>query len=221
MTAAQASSFLHLLEQSRLVAILRLDDLTYAHEIVQTLLDANIQLIEFTMTNEKAASVVTAIRKTITAFDNGEAMIGLGSVRNPEEANTAIDAGAQFIVSPITRLDTLKVCTQAGIPSLPGALTPTEMALAWDAGATVVKVFPSRHLAPSYLRDCLAPMPYLRLMPTGGVDLENMQEYFQCGAVGIGMGSNLLDMSAIKSQDWSLLRRHVLPFTQAARKGRS
>ena len=100
-------------------------------------------------------------------------------------------------MSPITSRPIIDACVKAGVAVMPGALTPTEIAAAWDAGADLVKVFPARGLGPNYIKDILAPMPYLKLMPTGGVDLNNLQSYFAAGAVAAGIGGNLMDAAAV------------------------
>ena len=152
----------------RLVAIIRLDDLSQAVSISRALLDAGVYLQEFTLSNPKAMDAIREVRAALPAFDGNSAAIGLGSVRSVAEVDQAVEAGAQFIVTPIMRPEVIARCRAAGVPVMPGAYTPTEIAAAWDAGAAFVKVFPVRSLGPSYIKDVLAPMPFLKLMPTGG-----------------------------------------------------
>jgi 2-dehydro-3-deoxyphosphogluconate aldolase/(4S)-4-hydroxy-2-oxoglutarate aldolase len=196
-----------LIFQSRLVAILRLDDLSAATQIADTLIGAGIRALEFTLTNPESPSVVKSIRETNPAIREGNAVIGLGSVRSLEEAKIAIDFGAQFIVSPILSVPIIEYCKQNKVAVCPGAFTPTEIALAWDAGADIIKVFPARALGPSYIRDVLAPMPYLKLMPTGGVDLKNIAKYLEAGAVAVGIGGQLLDPIALQNKDWNTVAK--------------
>ncbi len=188
--------------QSRLVAILRLDDLSTAIPIAEALFQGGIRALEFTLTNPLAPAVVQKLRNESHAVLSGKAVLGIGSVRSLEEAKLAIDSGAQFVVSPITSVPIIDYCRKNNIAVCPGAYTPTEIAMSWDAGADIVKVFPARNLGANYIRDVLAPMPYLKLMPTGGVDLNNMASYFAAGAVAVGIGSQLLDPTAIRNQDW-------------------
>lgn len=210
-----SSHALELVLRSKLVAILRLEDLSSAVELTRALLKAGICAVEFTLTNPAALDVVPLLKSKCPEFDHGQATVGIGSVRNPREAKAALDAGAQFIVSPITRIDVLDLCKEAAIPCMPGAMTPTEIATAWEAGASIVKVFPAKGLGPGYLRDVLAPMPYLKLMPTGGVDLENLGTYFKCGAVAVGIGSNLLDMPAMNRGDWDTVAQGAARYVHA------
>ena len=192
---------LQLIERTRIVAIVRLDDLTQAIAISRALAQGGIVAQEFTLTNPDALRVIEPVQRALAA-DGHEAVIGIGSVRNVSEAQAALDAGAHFVVSPITRADIIGLCRQADVAVMPGAYTPTEIAHAWECGADVVKVFPARQLGPGYIKDVLAPMPYLKLMPTGGVDLTNIATFLAAGAVALGIGGNLIDTQAIRNGDW-------------------
>jgi 2-dehydro-3-deoxyphosphogluconate aldolase / (4S)-4-hydroxy-2-oxoglutarate aldolase len=194
-----------LVARHRLVAIIRLDDLSHAVEISQALLDGGVYLQEYTLSNPAALEAIRTVRKQLQVFNTDDAAIGLGSVRNLNEAEQAVDCGAQFIVTPITMTAVIERCQKAKIPIMPGAYTPTEIATAWDAGATFVKVFPARNLGPGYIKDVLAPMPYLKLMPTGGIDLNNMPTYLSAGAAAVGIGGNIIDTQAVANRDWSRL----------------
>ncbi|MDZ4847726.1 MAG: bifunctional 4-hydroxy-2-oxoglutarate aldolase/2-dehydro-3-deoxy-phosphogluconate aldolase [Pirellulaceae bacterium] len=207
----------NLVLQHRLVAIIRLDDLSQAFEISRSLLAGGIMVQEYTLTNPEAFQVIGRIRKEIPAFQNGDACVGLGSVRNLDEANQAIEAGAQFVVTPTTRLDVIRQCQTHQVPIMPGAFTPTEISQAWEAGASLVKVFPARHLGPGYIKDVLAPMPYLKLMPTGGIDLANMPKYFENGAVAVGIGGQLVDPDRIRRRDWKGMTEIARQYAEASR----
>ncbi len=209
---------LELTHHHRLVAIIRLEDLTHAVEISQALLDGGVVIQEFTLTNPAALDAIAAVRANIRAFKDGSAAIGLGSVRNLTEAHQALNCGAQFVVTPILSIDVIECCRAADTPVMPGAFTPTEIHTAWQAGASMVKVFPSRNLGPTYIKDVLAPMPYLQLMPTGGVDLNNMQSYFDCGAKAVGVGGNIIDSHAVKAQDWPRLTEVAKAYADRARQ---
>jgi len=202
---------------SRLVAILRLDDLTHAIPLVEALLCAGVQAIEFTLTNPDAPGVIAELRRVIPAFDQGLAAIGLGSVRNASEARLAIDSGAQFLVSPIAVEAIVETAKPHKIAVCLGAYSPTEIAMAWQFGADVVKVFPARGLGPGYIRDVLAPMPSLRLMPTGGVDLTNLHQYLDAGAVAVGVGGNFVDIAAIRERRWSDIEHAASEYVQAVK----
>ena len=203
--------------QARMVAILRLDDLSTAIPMAESLFNAGIRALEFTLTNSNTPAVVRRIRNESQDILSGNAVIGIGSVRSLEEAKIAIDSGAQFVVSPITSIPIIDYCKQNRVAVCPGAYTPTEIAMSWDAGADIVKVFPARNLGAKYIRDVLAPMPYLKLMPTGGVDLDNIASYFAAGAVAVGIGSQLLDPEAIRNQDWGKIQQTAAHYVQACR----
>ena len=203
--------------KARMVAILWLDDLSTAIPMADALFNAGIKALEFTLTNSNTPAVVRRMRDESHAILTGNAVIGIGSVRSLEEAKLAIDSGAQFVVSPITSVPIIDYCKQNNIVVCPGAYTPTEIAMSWDAGADIVKVFPARNLGANYIRDVLAPMPYLRLMPTGGIDLSNIASYFAAGAVAVGIGSQLLDPAAVRNQDWGRIQQAAAQYVQACR----
>ncbi len=209
-----------LVAQHRLVAIVRLDDLSSAVEISKALLDGGVYLQEYTLSNPAALDAIRAVRAQLPIFETDQAAIGLGSVRSVAEAEQAFESGAQFIVTPIMLLDVIARCRSANVPIMPGAFTPTEIATAWHAGATFVKVFPARTLGPGYIKDVLAPLPYLRLMPTGGVDLNNMPSYFAAGASAVGVGGNIIDTQAVAKKDWDRLAQAARAYADcAAAKG--
>lgn len=203
--------------QTRMIAILRLDDLSTATPIVESLFNAGIRALEFTLTNSDTPEVVRRMRNENQYIRSGDAVIGMGSVRSLDEAKIAIDSGAQFVVSPITSVAIIDFCKQNKVAVCPGAYTPTEIARSWDAGADIVKVFPVRNMGANYIRDVLAPMPYLKLMPTGGVDLNTIASYFNAGAVAVGIGSQLLDPEAIRNQDWGKIQQTAAQYVQATR----
>lgn len=204
------------LRQSPIVAILRLDDLTDAVSIVRGLWEGGIRYIEFTLTNPDAPRQIQKLRNELNYFEHGEGMIGLGSVRNLDEAKLAYASGAQFVVCPITDCEIIRYCKCLSLPVMPGAMTPTEIHRAWSEGADVIKLFPASTLGPSYLKDLLAPMPFLPIMPTGGVQLENIAAYLQAGAVAVGMGSNLLPKAALATKDWGLITAACQKYLDAA-----
>lgn len=203
---------------ARLVAILRLDDLSVAELITEALFEAGVRALEFTLTNPDAPAVVRKMRDENQSSAQ-KTVIGIGSVRSLEEAKLAIDSGAQFIVSPITSVQIIDYCKQNKVAVCPGAYTPTEIATCWDAGADIVKVFPAKTLGPGYIKDVLAPMPYLKLMPTGGVDLKNIASFFAAGAVAVGIGSQLLDPVIIQNKDWGKLTQIASEYVKACAMG--
>lgn len=196
---------LSLIGRHPIIAIVRVDNLSGAADLARALLDGGLRALELTLTNPEAISALRRVRAALPEFDRGEATIGLGSVLRPDQAEAAIEAGAQFIVSPTMNLRTIEVCRQAGIAVIPGALTPTEILAAWEAGASAVKVFPARSVGPAYLKDVREPLPFLRLIPTGGIDLDNLAAYFKAGAFAVGVGSQLVDKQLVAACDWAAL----------------
>jgi 2-dehydro-3-deoxyphosphogluconate aldolase/(4S)-4-hydroxy-2-oxoglutarate aldolase len=205
-----------LIRAQRLVAIVRLDNLDRAPELARALLAGGIAIQEFTLTNPHALRAISQVREQLSEFSNQLALLGVGSVRSVEQAQSAISAGAQFVVTPTLNIEVIEYCTTRAIPIMPGAMTPTEILTAWEAGATAVKVFPARALGPGYIKDVLAPLPELRLMPTGGVDLANLQQYFDAGAFAVGVGGNLLNRKAIDAGDWPSVTAIAKEYSRAA-----
>ena len=206
---------LETLSQTRLLAVIRQDDLGHAEAVATALLDAGVMVQEFTLTNPDSLDAIGRMRRH-EAFGEAGGLVGAGSVRSEDEAHQALDAGAQFVVTPIMDLDVIAVCKEAGVPVFPGAFTPTEIHTAWQAGAEAVKVFPATTLGPGYIKDVLAPLPYLKLIPTGGVNLLNITTFLDKGAFAVGTGSSLLNGEALKNKDWESLSTHARAFVKAA-----
>ena len=193
---------LEIIEKSKLVAIVRLDDLSIAQALSAALTDGGIRAIEFTLTNPDAVAAIAEIRQRV----DGSVAIGAGSVISAEQVWAVANAGAQFVVSPVWKREVNSACLEAGLPFMPGAFTPTEILRAWEWGASVVKVFPANHLGATYIKDVLAPLPHLRLMPTGGVNIDNMRAQLENGAFALGVGSSLINNEAVADRDWGRLR---------------
>jgi 2-dehydro-3-deoxyphosphogluconate aldolase/(4S)-4-hydroxy-2-oxoglutarate aldolase len=133
-------------------------------------------------------------------------VLGAGTVLDESTADRVIDAGAQFVVSPIFRPGIIAACHAHDVPAMPGCFTPTEILEAWEAGADIVKVFPATALGPGYLKDVRAPLPHVKLMPTGGVTVENAGDWIKAGAAAVGVGTALLDAAAIAAGQYDVLR---------------
>lgn len=217
---SDTQTILSILQRGGVVPVVRLPSLAQAVPLVQALLAGGITAIEPTMTSPGALDVLPTLLAAIPAFGTGDAVLGMGSVTSPEQAAAAIDAGAQFIVSPALDLPTVRYCVERGTPVMPGALTPSEIQNAWQAGASVVKVFPARVFGPGYFKDVLAPLPHLRLMPTGGVDLSNAADFVRAGAVAVGVGSALVDKKLIDAGDWAEITRRAADYVQTVHKAR-
>jgi 2-dehydro-3-deoxyphosphogluconate aldolase/(4S)-4-hydroxy-2-oxoglutarate aldolase len=132
-------------------------------------------------------------------------LFGAGTVTDAETARAVIDAGASFIVGPVFRPDVIAACHERDVPAIPGCFSPTEILAAHDAGADIIKVFPATALGPQYIKDVRAPLPQVKLMPTGGVTTENAGEWIRAGAVAVGIGSALLDAKAIESGRYEII----------------
>jgi 2-dehydro-3-deoxyphosphogluconate aldolase/(4S)-4-hydroxy-2-oxoglutarate aldolase len=209
---------LNLIQQCGIVAIVRLDDLSQAVSLTRALIDGGVNVIEFTLTNPDAIDVIRQIN--LPEINEGSAIIGAGSVITLEQTRQVIDAGAQFVVSPIVKQDVIDYCVKQEIPAFPGAFTPTEIQSAWEMGAAAVKVFPARSLGASYIKDVLAPLPHLRLIPTGGIGLSNLADFVRSGVFAVGVGSSLLDEKAISDGDWSAITQRAAEFVAALESAR-
>ena len=200
---------------------MRLPTLAQAPQLAQALLAGGLRAFELTLTSPGALGAVERLRREIPALAEGRAVIGMGSVLNRAQAESAVAAGAQFIVAPTIDLPTIAYCTEHAIPVMPGALTPTEIQSAWAAGASFVKVFPARTFGPTYLKDLLAPLPHLKLMPTGGINLNNVADYIRHGAVVVGVGSNLVDRQLIAAENWEGLTARAKAYVSVVREART
>lgn len=189
------------IEESGVVAVVRLEDLSDAVHVARALAAGGVRGIEFTFTNPRAAAAITAAREAL----GDEALIGAGSVLDAETARIAILAGAQFVVTPVTRVETIQLCTRYGVPIMSGAFTPTEILTAWEAGSAMVKVFPATALGPGYLKDVRGPLPQVKLIPTGGVSAGNAGDFIRAGASAVALGSALVDPKLVAAGAWSEL----------------
>jgi len=165
--------------------------------------EAGFYTIEITMNTPDVATIIGELRA-----DFPELNIGAGTVCNLEQLEVAINAGAQFIVTPIIDEAVIEKCIASNIPVFPGAYTPTEIYKAWSLGASAVKVFPATQLGPQYMKDVLAPLNDIKLVPTGGVSLNNINSFYSAGVVGVGMGSSLFDHNMISRNDFKGLKSH-------------
>ncbi|HEU5098814.1 MAG TPA: bifunctional 4-hydroxy-2-oxoglutarate aldolase/2-dehydro-3-deoxy-phosphogluconate aldolase [Roseiflexaceae bacterium] len=199
--------------ESRIVAIVRLERYDRAVEIARALLEGGISVVEFTLTGAGAYDAIAATRAAL-----GEsAHVGVGTVLNVDAAAAAIGAGAQFVVTPTMSPEVIRACVARGTPILSGALTPTEALAAHEAGADMVKLFPARLGGPQYLRDILAPLPFLKIVPTGGVGVENARAYLDAGAVAVGVGGSLISAQAVAQADWAKIAAGARAVVEAVR----
>lgn len=186
------------IQDGNVVAVVRLDDLSKAVELTRALAAGGVTSVEFTFTNPNAAQVITTVREAV----GDSAFIGAGTVLDAETARVAILAGAEYIVTPSFRPETIQMCRRYSIPTVIGAFTPTEILGAWESGADFIKIHPASLGGPKYFKDVLAPFPHIKLIPSGGVTLDNAPEFIRAGAVAVALGSALVDPKAIESGDW-------------------
>jgi len=170
--------------------------------------EAGLTNLEVTMNTPGAANIISKL-----ASDFGNCLnVGAGTVCSIDELELALSAGAQFIVSPFVNEKVIRYCVRKNIPVFPGAYTPTEIYCAWSLGASMVKIFPASGLGPGYIRDILAPFSGLKLLPTGGVNLENLPAFFKAGASGVGIGSELFPQRFLNTSNWDELVLHFAKF---------
>ncbi|MFN3151086.1 bifunctional 4-hydroxy-2-oxoglutarate aldolase/2-dehydro-3-deoxy-phosphogluconate aldolase [Bremerella sp.] len=178
-----------------IVAVIRADNGEILADVTQALVDGGVTAIEVTFTVPKAHKVLEYVADRF----GDQIQLGAGTVLDAETARIAILAGAEFIVSPIVDLPTIEISHRYDKAMMAGALTPTEVVKAWQAGSDVVKIFPSDLTGPSYLKSLKGPLPQVRMMPTGGVNLETAESFLKAGACALGVGGSLVEKSAIES----------------------
>ncbi|MFT4735191.1 MAG: 2-dehydro-3-deoxyphosphogluconate aldolase/(4S)-4-hydroxy-2-oxoglutarate aldolase [Algoriphagus sp.] len=166
---------------------------------------AGLTNLEITMNTPRVEEMISY------AFENNEGFmnVGAGTVCSESDLERALKAGSQFIVTPIISKVVIEKCVALGIPVFPGAYTPTEIYTAWSLGAKVVKVFPATALGPSFIRDLKGPLDQIKLLPTGGVSLDNIQDFKAAGAAGYGIGSQLFNKKLIVEENWKGLQEHI------------
>jgi 2-dehydro-3-deoxyphosphogluconate aldolase/(4S)-4-hydroxy-2-oxoglutarate aldolase len=184
---------LSVLAEERLLAVVRAEDADSARRAAEALIAGGIKIVELTLTTPGVLPVVGRLREST----GDDVVVGVGTVRDPQDALAAAEAGAQFLVSPHAAPPLVDAMLATGVPALPGALTPTEVAGALAAGASVVKLFPAATVGPAHLRALRGPFPELTVVPTGGVDLDRAPAWLSAGAVAIGAGSELLGRGPI------------------------
>jgi 2-dehydro-3-deoxyphosphogluconate aldolase / (4S)-4-hydroxy-2-oxoglutarate aldolase len=204
------------IEQHGVVAVIRIKEPDRLRAVIDALAAGGVRALEVTMTVPRAIELIAEIAPTLPT----EFLLGAGTVLDAGTAARAIDAGARFIVSPVYRQSVVATCHARDVPAMPGCLTPTEILGAWEAGADIVKVFPATTLGPGYLKDVRAPLPDVKLMPTGGVTIDNAGDWIKAGAVAVGVGSALVDAAAVASGNYHVIEGHarrIVANVQAAR----
>lgn len=189
------------IEACGVIAIIRTNNAAELIKVTDAIKTGGVDIIEITMTTPNAISIITGV----AANYGSEILVGVGSVLDAETARTAMLAGAEFVVSPVTKPDIIEMCNRYGTVVMSGAFTPTEILKAWEIGADYVKVFPSSGVGPGYIKDIKAPMPQIPLVPTGGVNLNNAGEFIRAGAAALGVGSALVNNKVVAEGQYNLL----------------
>jgi 2-dehydro-3-deoxyphosphogluconate aldolase / (4S)-4-hydroxy-2-oxoglutarate aldolase len=207
---------LSLLVNPGIIAVVRARQAAQVAPLVEALIAGGVNAIEITMTTPNALEAIKEAR--VKAGER--ALVGVGTVLNHDTGQAAIAAGAEFVVTPICRTELVAIAHTAGCPIMIGAYTPTEAQLAHEAGADFVKLFPADSLGPGYVKALRAPLPHLRIVPTGGVDLQNVADFLKAGCAALGVGSSLVSAKILEDADWPELTRRAAAFVKAARQAR-
>jgi 2-dehydro-3-deoxyphosphogluconate aldolase/(4S)-4-hydroxy-2-oxoglutarate aldolase len=200
-----------------IVAVVRSPDSRQLVDVCRALADGGVSVVEITMTVPDALSVVSRVRAEL----GDRVLLGAGTILDPETARAAILAGAEYLVSPTVNLDVIRLCRRYDKLVMPGAFTPTEVLTAWEAGADIVKVFPADVVGPAYFKALRGPLPQIRLMPTGGVDLTTAADFLKAGACCLGVGGQLVEPKAVAARDFDRIRglaREYVTIVQQTRK---
>lgn len=204
---------LRVILDTKVIAVIRMADTEKLIKVVEAVQKGGVRVIEITMTTPGALDMI----KTLHEQKAPGVVIGAGTVLDPETAASVIQAGAEFVVSPVLNKKVIKLCNGHGKLVVPGALTPTEILKAWQKGADIVKIFPATSFGPRYFKDIKGPLPHVRLMPTGGVDLNNAAEFIRNGACCVGIGTALLDKKGIQAGDWAVLTKKAEELIESLR----
>jgi len=204
------------LKEFVIAAVVRSDDTGKALAAVQACYDGGVKLIEITFTVPEPIETIVAVEEKF----GDSVLLGAGTVLGAVNAAAAVEAGAKFIVSPVTEPDVIKLCNEKDIPVMPGAMTPTEIYQAWRAGADIVKVFPASHLGPKYFRALKAPLPQIPIMPTGGVSAANVADWLAAGAEVLPVGGALVDKQALKDGRLHVIKKNAEELMAAVKEFR-
>ena len=200
-----------------IVSIIRAKSGEQLVNVAKALYEGGIDVIEVTFTVPGVLEIIAAVKKEL----GDKILLGAGTVLDSETARAAILAGAEFIVTPTVNTDVIKMCNRYSKVIMPGGFTPTEILTAWDAGADIVKVFPAEIGGPGYLKAVHGPLPHVRLLPTGGVNLETLPAFLKSGACAVGLGSQLVETKAVESGDMARIRSLAEQYVGLVKKTRS
>ncbi len=199
------------------IPVVRASSEEEAIQVVEAIKAGGLPILEITMTVPHAVQLI----ETLAGRYGKEAIVGAGTVLDAKAARACRSAGAQFIVSPALNLETIRLCQEEGVAVIPGALTPTEIVQAWNAGADLVKVFPASAMGgASYIKSLKGPLPQIELVPTGGVTLATAASFIAAGAAALGVGADLVDLKAIRSGQPEKVTESARAYVEAVRKAR-
>ncbi|MFQ5732343.1 MAG: bifunctional 4-hydroxy-2-oxoglutarate aldolase/2-dehydro-3-deoxy-phosphogluconate aldolase [Planctomycetaceae bacterium] len=199
-----------------IVAIIRADDGDGLVDVAEALYEGGIDVLEVTLTVPRVLEVLSQVAKRL----GDRVLLGAGTVLDTESTRAALLAGAEFIVSPTVNADVIRLCRRYSKVVMPGAFTPTEVLAAWEAGADFVKVFPADVGGPPYLKALKGPLPHVRLLPTGGVNLDTVGDFLAAGAAAVGLGSALVGKQAVRERHFDDIRELAAQYVQTVREFR-
>ena len=208
---------LDLIRQTGLIAIMRANSSDQLIAAAHAIRSGGVRAIEVTMTTPRAIETIQAATERFA----GEALFGAGTVLDPETARAAILAGADFVVAPTLNLEMVALCRRYSTPVIPGCFTPTEMLTAWEAGASMIKLFPADVGGPGLIKAIRAPLPHLEIVPVGGVNLNTAADFIRNGAAALGVGNSLINQKLLDAGDMDELCRRAAAFVAEVKKGRS
>ena len=206
------------MKQDCLIAVIRAKDKEQGEKLVEAIIAGGIKFIEITMTMDRGNPVEFIKFLSEKYGENKDIIIGAGTVLDPETARLVILAGANYVVSPGLNVETVKLCNRYRIPMLPGVMTPTEAITALEAGCDVIKLFPGNILGPSAISTFKGPLPQGEFMPSGGVDVDNVDKWLKAGAYAVGTGSSLT--KGAKTGDFNAVKEKAQEFIEAVKRAR-
>jgi 2-dehydro-3-deoxyphosphogluconate aldolase/(4S)-4-hydroxy-2-oxoglutarate aldolase len=203
--------------KSGIVAVIRSASSEQLVEVARALYEGGVDVLEVTFTVPRALEIISAVRKSL----GDKVLLGAGTVLDPETARAAFLAGAEFLVAPTVNLDVIRMGNRYDKLVMPGAMTPTEILTAWEAGAQIIKVFPADIGGPAYLKTLHGPLPQVRLLPTGGVNLATITDFLKAGACAVGLGGALVEPKAVEAGDMARITSLAGQYVERVRQFRA
>lgn len=209
----EKAKVLEIIKREKLVPVIRTNDANDAREAIKALLKCGIKIFEITMTVPNAVELITELNES-----DSNILLGAGTVLDKNQAEQCVAAGAKFIVSPAFDAETVRFCKENNVAVMPGSLTPTEVLIAWKAGADCVKIFPCDTLGGAkYLKTLKTLFPQIEMMTTGGVSLETIEDFFKAGAIAVGVGADLVDVKALRAGDLEVIAEKARKYLEIVR----